>query len=373
VRWWRHWLLGEETGIMDEPMLRAYMPDATAAEVSPGPIPGRWVAENVWPAPTIQPRVFHLGRGALHDAPQPTETARCHGDQIVGLAKVEWVPFAPTELPREQSADDARSLVFDSAPLAEDIEILGAPNFHVRVASDRPQAKIAVRLTEVGQDGKSWLVSYGLLNLTHRGGHEAPQALTPGRAYDVAVPLNFTAHKFRKGARIRAALSESLWPLVWPSPEVAALTIDLAATRLELPVRPCPPSEALMPIALTPARPSDPAAWPVMEIAEDRGAARIVETWPSSDDEIADIGETLSGSGPNVVLVMQAGEPLSCAWRAEQSAGFKRPGWDVTIRAEVSITASATHFEVAERLQASLNGEPMADVARKAEIPRRLM
>lgn len=36
VRWWRHWLIGEETGVMSEPMLRVYMPDATAAEVAPG-------------------------------------------------------------------------------------------------------------------------------------------------------------------------------------------------------------------------------------------------------------------------------------------------------------------------------------------------
>jgi hypothetical protein len=373
VRWWRHWLLGEDTGIMAEPMLRAYMPDATASEVSPGPIPGRWVAENIWPAPAIRPRVFHPGRGALHDTPQPAEMAQCHGGQIVGLAKVEWVPFAPTELPREQSADDARALVFDSAPLAEDVEVLGAPSFHVRVASDRSQATIAVRLTEVTAEGKSWLVNYGLLNMTHRDGHVAPRALERGRAYDVTVPLNFTAHRFKKGARIRIAVSESLWPLVWPSPEVATLTLDLAATRLELPVRPRPPSEAPMPIASTPPRPSDPAAWPVMEITEARGAARIVETWPKSEDVVPDISETVSGSGPNVVLAMRAGEPSSCDWRAEQSAGFKRPGWDIAIRAEVAIRASAAHFEVAERLWASLNGETMADIAHKTEIPRQLM
>jgi hypothetical protein len=110
-----------------------------------------------------------------------------------------------------------------------------------------------------------------------------------------------------------------------------------------------------------------------MEITEARGAVRIVETWPNSENTIADIGETVSGSGPNAVLTMRAGEPLSCDWRAEQSAGFKRPGWDVAIRAEVAIRASAAHFEVAERLWASLNGETMADIAHKTKIPRQLM
>jgi hypothetical protein len=70
---------------------------------------------------------------------------------------------------------------------------------------------------------------------------------------------------------------------------------------------------------------------------------------------------------------MDAGDPLSCVWRTEQTAGFKRPGWDIALVAEVTIRASATHFEVTERLGASLNGETAADVVHQTEIPRHLM
>jgi hypothetical protein len=154
----------------------------------------------------------------LQETPQPSQTATLVGDKVVGLAKVEWVPFAPTELPREQSADDAKSLVFDTAPLKRDLEMLGAPALHIRIAGDQEIAKLAVRLCEVGPDGRSWLVCYGLLNLTHRDGDGDPSPLEAGRTYDVAVPLNFTAHRFKAGSRIRIALSEGLWPLVWPSP-----------------------------------------------------------------------------------------------------------------------------------------------------------
>jgi len=371
VRWWRHWLLGEDTGIMDEPMLRVFMPEATAAQVAPGPIPGRWISEPVWPAPAIRTQVFHAGRAGLTYEPQPAETARISGDRIVGLAKVEWVPFAPTELPGEQSADDARSLVFDSAPLAEDLEILGAPVFKVRVASDRPQAKIAVRLNEVTPQGKSWLVSFGLLNLTHRDGHDSPTALVPGRPYDVTVPLNFTAHRFGKGGRVRIAVSESLWPLVWPSPQIATLTLELGSTHLELPERPRAAEEPPMPIASAAPRPDDPAGWPTMAISEDSGSARIVETWPASTGMVADIGEMVSGSGPNVVLSMSATNPSTCDWSAHQSAGFSRPGWDVSIRAEVQVRASSTHFHVYERTLATLNRETVADAVRRTAVARR--
>ena len=372
VRWWRHWLLGEATGIMDEPMFRAYMPNATAAQVAPGPIPGRWVAEASWPTAQVGSHVFHLARGGLHDAPQRPETVRLAGDRIVGLGKVEWVPFAPTELPREQSPDDARSLVFDSAPLASAVEILGAGNLRVRVSSNRPVAHLAVRLCEVTPEGDSWLVTYGLLNLTHRDGHDRPVALEPGRAYDLDIPLNFTAHRFAAGARIRAGLSESLWPLVWPSPAIATLSLDLSAARLDLPVRAAPVIEAAMPIALASSAPEDPKAGPVMEITQTAGEVRIVETWPPSSGLVADIGETVSGSGPNVVLSMTPGDPLSCVWRAEQSARYQRPGWDVAIRSSVSVRAQAGAYVVEEKLQATLNGETVADVEHRAVIDRQL-
>ena len=368
VRWWRQHLMGEETGIMAEPMLRVFMPDATAAQVSPGPIPGRWVAEAAWP-PKRAMRAFHLGGGGLHDGPQPAETATVVGDRVVGLGKVEWVPFAPTELPGEQSSDDARSRVFDTPPLPADVEMLGAGVLTVRVRADRPVAKLAVRICEVDAAGKSWLVTYGVLNLTHRDGDAQPKPLEPGRAYDVTVPLNFTAHGFKAGRRIRAAISESLWPLVWPSPQVATLTLDLAHSRLDLPVRPRPPVEAPMPIAPQPPMPSDPAGWPKMEIGEAGGVARVVETWPDASGEVADIKETTGGGGPNVALSYDPRDPASCRWRGEQSARFARPGWEVSVQAEVTVTATAEAFHVQERTVAMLNGKAVVDRPHATTIP----
>ena len=65
VRWWEHWLKGIDTGIMDEPMLRVYMPYRTAPEAAATEIPGRWVAEQVWPTRRTQPYVSYLDAGCL--------------------------------------------------------------------------------------------------------------------------------------------------------------------------------------------------------------------------------------------------------------------------------------------------------------------
>jgi putative CocE/NonD family hydrolase len=373
VRWWRHWLAGEETGIMAEPMLRVFMPQATAAQVAPGPMPGRWIAEPAWPSPRVRPRAFYPGPEGLADAPQAGERMDFVASDIIGLGKIEWVPFAPTELPNEQSADDTRSVVFDTPPLAEAVEILGVPNLRLTVASDEPVAHLAVRLCELTPEGKSWLVSWGLLNLTHRDGHEHPAPLEKGRPYEIEVPLAFTAHRFARGARIRLAVSESLWPLVWPSPEPPMLNLDFSAARLDLPVRAAPLAEAPMPIPLAPPPPPDPKSWPVMEITQSDGPVRIVETWPDTTSEVKDIGETVSGAGPNVVLSMAAGDPSTCAWKATQTARFQRPGWDIALAADVSLTATPTHFRVRERLLATLNGAPAADIVHDEEIERVLM
>jgi predicted acyl esterase len=60
LRWWDHWLKGEETGIMEEPLLRAWIQQPVAPATSYAMRPGRWVAEEAWPSPRIAPRRFWL-------------------------------------------------------------------------------------------------------------------------------------------------------------------------------------------------------------------------------------------------------------------------------------------------------------------------
>ena len=187
VRWWKHWLAGVDTGIMDEPMLRAYMPYRTSSEIYPADTPGRWVAEQSWPSPHIESRIWFLDEGRLSPRIGARSDVSYTGDRIVGLQKPEWLPFPPEGMPGEQTPDDRKSLVFDTAPLGSDLEILGHPVARIRVAADQPVAKLALRLCEVTPEGKSWLVTYGLLNLTHREGDEKPAALNPGEPYDVVA------------------------------------------------------------------------------------------------------------------------------------------------------------------------------------------
>jgi len=65
LRWWDHWLKGRDTGIMDEPKLRAWLEEPFRPLPQYAEKPGRWVAEAAWPSPRIPPKVLHLNAAGL--------------------------------------------------------------------------------------------------------------------------------------------------------------------------------------------------------------------------------------------------------------------------------------------------------------------
>jgi hypothetical protein len=357
---------------MDEPQVRAFLCAQAPAEVAPGPIAGRWIAESEWP-PATEERVLHLVPGRLSDTPGAGVIE--HRDRgVVGLQTPEWVPFGAPLYPAEQSPDDAGSLVFDSEPLEAPLDLLGTPRLRLRVAADVPAAKLAARLCEVTPDGRCWLVSYGVLNLTHRASHAEPEPLTPGAFYDIDLPLYLTGRRLRAGARLRLALSDSLWPLLWPSPRSVTLSFDLARAVLELPLRAKRASEPAMPIATADGHPSSGRGDPsVARRLTGDGWVEYEEVWPLADSTVTATGTRLRRSGVNVAARMRPGEPDSCHWRAWHVVRYSRGDWDCAVESEVELTASAETFHLRERLVARQGERVVFEREHLADIPRDLM
>jgi putative CocE/NonD family hydrolase len=350
VRWWQHWLEGGDTGIMDEPMLRVYMMYRADSEAFPDEVPGRWVAEDVWPSPRTAPSNLYFDAGGrLSAAPGSHDHVRYIGNRIVGLTKPQWVYGRPTEF--EQTPDDRNSLLFDSAPLDRDLEILGLPVAKIRVSADVPVAQIAVRLTEVTPEGKSWLVSYNVLNLTRRDSMEQPTALKSGEFYDVELPLYLIAHRFKKGNLIRAALSEGLWPLVWPSPRIATLHVALGASYLVLPVRPSPEREAPFTIPVIHAGPAHVdgprGIHAQMPTRDATGRIRYDRDGQPSTTFISAVGTTTTTTSSRIIEVTE-GDPGSCHMKLDHINRWKRGDWDCTIQFGADLTATAEVFHLKE-------------------------
>ena len=165
--------------------------------------------------------------------------------QTVGITAPHWLAFNPdAEAPTDQRIDDALSLTFDSQPLQDGFEILGAPLVTLDLSVDKPVAFLAVRLNEVQPTGESTRITYAVLNLTQRQSREFPTAIEPGKRYRIPIRLRDRAYAFKAGNRLRVAISTTYWPLIWPSPEAVTLSLYAGSSELELPVRPARPEDA---------------------------------------------------------------------------------------------------------------------------------
>ncbi|HSF95201.1 MAG TPA: CocE/NonD family hydrolase [Thermohalobaculum sp.] len=382
LRWWDHWLKGADNGIMDEPQLRCWMQEPVPPKTYYKERPGRWVAEEAWPSARVASRVFHLNAEGLGDKAGAEASLRIDSPMTVGLMAGQWCAHGlDPDQPGDQRVDAGGSLLFTSAPLTETLEILGAPVVTLEVASDKPVAMVACCLNEVMPDGAATRISYGLLNLTHRDSHEHPQPLEPGKPYRVTVQLNDAGHGFGAGNRIQLAVSTVYWPIAWPSPEKATLTIAAATSTLGLPVR--PPSE--LDAGLRPFEPPESAprlnktvhAPPAYVWAHERDMISDVVTQRQWFDEGRTTYNEHDGwtvaSTHDEYLSIHPDDPSSAKLDITWTEDFSRGAWQVSSRTQTVLTSSKTHFHLEARLEARLGDELLHSQTWERSIPRDLV
>ncbi|MGI5371598.1 CocE/NonD family hydrolase [Streptomyces iakyrus] len=368
VRWWDHWLKGVDNGVMDGPMLLAWMQDSVPPSTSYEERPGRWVGEPHWPSPHIRPETHPLTRHTIGPARDATAAPAEGGEAMtvrsplsVGQFAGKWASYnAPPDLPYDQREEDGGSLVFDSEPLTEPVEILGSPSVELDLTVSEPVALVAARLSDVSPDGAATRVSYGILNLTRRDSTESPEPLEPGRRYRATIPLNGVAQAFPPGHRIRLSLSTSYWPLAWPAPKPALLSVHEHSSTLTLPVRPVDEPdevasspfgepEGTPPLAMTQVTPPE-ERWDVkrdlidyrseLDIVKDRGTVRFedigLEAGRRAHERYTAVADDFTSVGGETVWTMR----------------FHRDDWDVRVVTSTRLTCDETDFFVDATLDA---------------------
>jgi predicted acyl esterase len=288
VRWWEHWLKGIDTGLLDEPMADVYVqtwrpPDPDLAE-----LPGYWRSEDALPPARTRHEVLYCGPGRLLSRePGPSESAQLRYVPSAGVEAGHWWG----ELTVDQRGADACSLTFDSAPLEEDLEILGFCRVEIHGCADASPLNWFARVSDVAPDGTTTLVAGG-------GRSDRPDPLRdpvqpvsgPGGAGAGPQPdwlplqLHACSWVFPRGHRIRLAISNAMWPMIWPTPHPATATVRLGptGTRLALPVVPSEQRPAPRFADFEPAEELDgvrswgdvlPVRWTL--VRDDRGVASI--------------------------------------------------------------------------------------------------
>ena len=238
VRWWDYWLKGRNTGVLQDPRLVVFMqhwrpPDPNLAEV-----PGEWRQVDRWPPPDARDATWFLQ--ANHTLAVSTTENTVHQLKYVPSIGVE-AGFWWGELLSDVRPVDAYSLVYDSAPLTEEVAILGHPHALLQASADVPLADWFVRLSDVAPDGSVTQITGAGLNGAQREGMTEPRDLDPGKTYPLNVEMHLTSWVFPKGHRIRVAVSNALWPMVWPTPYAMTTSLELggaSGSRVMLPVVP---------------------------------------------------------------------------------------------------------------------------------------
>ena len=380
VRWWDRWLKGIDNGIDEEPMLRAWIQDPVPGRAYHAERPGRWVAEESWPAPGVSERTFALGDGTLTETPGPEIWLQVRGSQLCGLDSGLWCPYGDaSDLPPDQRIDDGLSLCFDSSPLERRLELLGFPEARLSLVADRPSAFVAVRLCDVAPTGESTLVSTGVLNLTHRESHEDPAPLVPGERYDVTVRLNAAGHAFLPGHRLRLAASPTYWPWVWPSSKPVVLSVLTSASVLRLPARE-PRAGDNEPAPFGEPECSPPLA--VESLSEGSTSRTIARDVASGDVVLTYAYGGARDRLPTGMEMMEAyhetfriveGDPLSARVETDHTVELARGEWRTRVVARSAMRSDATAFYTTNAIEAYEGDEQVFARTRELSVPRDLV
>ncbi|MEJ2760779.1 MAG: CocE/NonD family hydrolase [Gammaproteobacteria bacterium] len=362
VRFWDHWLKGIDRGVEQDPMLRVWMQDSVPPHPTYKVRPGRWVAEQEWPSPRIESRIYTLDSSGLveGDKPVPETAFSIQSPLSVGLFAGKWCSYAaPPDLPYDQREEDGGALVFETAPLKEPLEILGPPVVDLDLSVDRPVAMIALRLSDVAPNGEATRITYSLMNLTHLEGHSRPQLLVAGERYTIQIKLNDIAQYFPSGHYLRLSLSTSYFPLAWPAPERATLTVYTGASRLTLPVRPPrAEDEALRSLGEAECAPPTPTSvirtedhrWTVIrDLARDLSTLEVV-----IDDGVLRFAETglEVGTAATERYSYRRGDYGSVRGEVRSTWTLRRKDWSVRTETSTVLTSDTHSFRILATLDA---------------------
>ncbi|WP_171101839.1 CocE/NonD family hydrolase [Ruegeria sp. HKCCD7255] len=375
LRWWDHWLKGEDNHVEEDPDYRAYLMDGVRPARWYSERPGRWICEtdgatSHLPVTRLALTDAGLGHGAGLDC-------RVRSPQTCGIEGGEYCAiWLGPDMPGDQRADDALSACFDSVPLADHMDIVGAPKIRLSLSADKPQAQLAVRLNHVHPDGASTRITYGVLNLCHRDSHAEPSALTPGGTFDVELALDHIAYRVPKGHRLRVAISTAYWPLIWPAPEAA--TLQLTGGDIAIPTRPSGQDDEW---SFEPPETEDPK--PQTVLRKSQNSRQAVTDMNTGEIHLViedDFGKTrddlhglITGSTAYEKWSIHPDDPLSARGECRWTQELRRGEIDLRTEASCAMWSDATHFHLTATLNAFENAEMVFSETIEDKVPRNHM
>jgi predicted acyl esterase len=209
---------------------------------------GAWRDVTAWPPPEGTPRRYYLqpGGGLSPEPPREASAATSYTyDPRDPVPSLGWcyvsdaasgyaVPPGPRDLiqpapllGRGQAGVPLAArrdvLVFQSAPLAEELRVIGPIEARLWIASDAPDTDFTARLSDLYPPSEEYPAGYalpvgeGILRARFRESMRDPIPLLSGQPTEIRITVSPTANCFRAGHRLRLDISSSNFPRFEPN------------------------------------------------------------------------------------------------------------------------------------------------------------
>jgi uncharacterized protein len=211
--WFDHTLLGKENAVAKEKAVHYYVMGDPTDPKAPG---NYWRHADDWPPPSKSTAFyFHSDNALVWGQPPKGDDRKTYTydpkDPVPNVGGQELgVPLGPMDQRKVEKRADV--LLFTTDELKEPVEVTGRITAKLFISSDCPDTDFTVKLCDVYPDGRSMLVTDGILRARYHKSFEKESLLEPGQVYELNVDLWSTSLVFNKGHRIRIAVSSSNAP-----------------------------------------------------------------------------------------------------------------------------------------------------------------
>ena len=240
VRWFDHFMKGAATGVeRDAPVRLFVMGTGDGHKDADGRLfhGGAWRDYPTWPVPNTRLVSYYLhGDGTLRPEKPTSEASSttytfdpAHPVPTIGggssarlkdgaYDQREDPRFPPSATPFMPLRSRSDVVVFQTAPLAQDMTVIGPIRVVLHASSNRTDTDFTAKLVDVYPPSPTWPGGFDL-NITDaivRGRYRATRdhqvLLKPGQVYEFTIDPFPTANVFKRGHRIRLDISSSNFP-----------------------------------------------------------------------------------------------------------------------------------------------------------------
>jgi hypothetical protein len=204
-----------------------------------------------------------------------------------------------------------------------------------------------------------------------------PRDLEPDKVYPLDIEMHLTSWVFPKGHRIRVAVSNSLWPMILPTPYALTTSLELGGSvgsRLVLPVvsvhgAPAPEFSPPQPSEQRADIKSEGFPWPgEWTVERDEARQKTTVHWKGKDGSEYPWGT--QSDFENLTYEGDDAHPETCSVHGEAESVFALKGRTLVWRGHLLVTTDQKNFYYKYTRELLKDGQMLKSKTWQETIPR---